>query len=153
MSQGDATPATQPTKKKPVIWRINSAVNGVALLGTGAAFCLMVALFVGSLAGWTDDRHGYQGIFGFLGGLVLVMLLIPLTCAAVTLWRRRRSGFVFQALAGVLTVALGLPLPFTYGGWVLLTLGGALLASALVGVGMTRRRGRGARPARDRPAA
>jgi hypothetical protein len=101
---------------------------------------LLIFAWVSSLVSASFDPHGYLLIFGFVGGLVLLVMLFLLVYTALALRRRLRSGFVGQAVLGAMVGLFGLAVPFTEGGWIFITLAALFVAPALAGILVTRER-------------
>ncbi len=113
-------------------WVAMLALVGVTLLGlTAAAVLLAVAIF-GSGDSASDDPHGYVGIFGVVGLVVLLLPTMLLVSAATDLRRRKKGGFVWGAAGGVILAFLSTVLsrPESLG---LLVLGLALIGTGLFG--------------------
>ncbi|MBA2774607.1 MAG: hypothetical protein H0U36_11275 [Nocardioidaceae bacterium] len=113
-------------------WVAMLALVGVTLLGlTAAAVLLAVAIF-GSGDSASDDPHGYVGIFGVVGLVVLLLPTMLLVSAATDLRRRKKGGFVWGAAGGVILAFLSTVLsrPESLG---LLVLGLSLIGTGLFG--------------------
>jgi hypothetical protein len=127
-----------------MVWRINQLLNALALL---AAVLLLGALVVQSVSSLVADRDvlGLVVLSSVVLGLFLLPPLTLLSLGAVALYRRRRVGFVYQALSGGLVglygvlVAGALPAARLIG----IGIGTVLAAPAVVGLSTTRRQSPG----------
>lgn len=71
------------------------ALVGVTLAGMVAAAVLIVMLLVDSDDSASNDPHGYVGIFGVVGLVVLLLPTMLLFSAVTDLRRRKKAGFVW----------------------------------------------------------
>jgi len=113
-------------------WVAMLALVGVTLAGMVAAAVLIVMLLVDSHDSASNDPHGYVGIFGVVGLVVLLLPAMLLFSAVTDLRRRRKGGFVWGAAGGAVLAFLSTVLsrPESFG---LLVLGLALVGTGIFG--------------------
>lgn len=113
-------------------WLAMLALAGVTLVGVAAAAALIVILLVNSDDSASNDPHGYVGIFGVVGLVVLLLPTMLLVSAVSDLRRRKKGGFIWGAAGGLILTFLSTVLarPESLG---LMLLGLALVATGIAG--------------------
>lgn len=113
-------------------WVAMLALSGVTLMGIAAAAVLIVLLLVSSDDSAGSDPHGYVGIFGVVGLVVLLLPTMLLVSAVSDLRRRKKGGFIWGAAGGLILMFLATVLarPESLG---LIALGLALVGTGILG--------------------
>jgi len=108
------------------------ALVGVTLLGITVVVVLLAVVIFGSGDSASNDPHGYAGIFGVVGLVVLLLPTMLLVSAATDLRRRKNGGFIWGAAGGAILAFLSTVLsrPESLG---LLLLGLALVGTGIIG--------------------